>query len=66
MWENEVLGGPDNYMNSMTSRETHRCHTVVGDVYKAICCDLISNNRTVVLISQYFVPQACTDSSVRA
>ena len=65
MWENEVLGGPDNYMNSMTSRETNRRHTV-EDVYNAPCCDLISSNRIVVLISQFFVPQARTDSSVRA
>ena len=66
MWENEDLGGPDSYMNSMTSRETNRCNTVVGDVYNALCCDLISSNHAVVLISQFFVPQAGTDSSVRA
>ena len=66
MWENEVFGGPDKYVNSMTSRETNRRHTVVGDVYNAPCCDLISSNRIVVLISQFFVPQARTDSSVRA
>ena len=54
MWENEVLGGPHNYMNSMTSRETNRCHTVVGDVYNALCCDLIFSNRNVVLISHFF------------
>ena len=53
-------------MNSMTSRDTNRCHKVVGNVYNALCCDLISSNRTVVLKSLFFVPQASTDSSVRA
>ena len=66
MGENEVLRGPDNSMNSTTSRETNHCHTVVEDVYTALFCDLISGNRTVVLARQFFVPQARTDSSVRA
>ena len=66
MWENKVLlGEPDNCMNSMTSREANCCHTVV-DVYNALSGDLISCNLTVVLISQFFVPQDRTDSSVRA
>ena len=52
MWENEVLGGPDYPMNIMTSRETNRCRTVVGDVYNALCCDVICSNHTVVLVRQ--------------
>ena len=44
MWENKVVGGPDYYMNSMTSRETNRCHTVVGDIYNTLCCDQIFSN----------------------
>ena len=39
---------------------------MVGNVYNALCCDLISSNRSVVLISKFFVPQARTDGSVRA
>ena len=29
MWENEVRGGSNYSVNSMTSRETHCCHAVV-------------------------------------
>ena len=66
MWENEVLGGQNYPVNIMTSRETNRCRTVVGDVYNALCCDLTSSNRTVVFVRQFFVLQVRTDNVVRA